>query len=140
MPAQTLTVPMLCGHWSHGIAHGYYGGSHDFRFIFLPDGRGAFVHDGWFPYRYASFCWRIRDDALVLTGQRYRVFSSMGDEKRCLQVLGPLSLRFDSAHQRECLEIAIAGEPADYYLVTRDVQERDLQPELLASDMADGVC
>ena len=49
----------LCGVWSHGVANGYYGYSHDMRLVFLPDGRGSYCHDGWWRYRLYEFYWHV---------------------------------------------------------------------------------
>jgi len=132
MPTPSLTIPQLVGHWSHGVAHGYYGGSHDFSLVLLADGRGSFIHDGWCTYRFASFQWSIEAGTLVISTQRFCAFSPMGHDRRCLQIGGSVSLRFDSTQQRERLDIPLADEPSDFYLVTRDVREADLQLEHLA--------
>jgi hypothetical protein len=136
MPAPSLTASKLVGHWSHGIAHGYYGGSHDFSLVLLADGRGSFTHDGWWTYRFAAFRWRLDGTRLFITEQRYsdpQRFST----KRCLQIDGPLSLQFDSAQQRNRLDLPLVDEPHDFYLVNRNVIEADLHLEHLTS--GDGV-
>lgn len=47
----------IIGAWVHGHANGHGGGSHDFWFIFSPGGRGRFVYNGWWLYRFDSFSW-----------------------------------------------------------------------------------
>jgi len=129
MRSSKLTSRRLIGHWSHGLAHDY-GGSHDFSLIFLADGRGAFIHDGWWTYRVGSFRWRLRRGELVLTSQRFWDPDGwMGN--RCLQIAGPVVASFDPVQKRERLDILLLDEPNDYYLVTREVGEKDLQLEHL---------
>jgi hypothetical protein len=135
VPAESVKAADLVGHWSHGIAHeNYYGGSHEYAFVLLPDGRGSYTHDGWLTYRFASFRWRIDENTLVLSEQRFRIFHSMGHEQRCLQVEGALSLTYDTTQGRERLDIPLVDEPKDFYLVSRDVSEADLKLEYLAGD------
>jgi len=95
------TIDNLIGQWSHGIAHDYYGGSHDYRLVFLADGRGSFTHDGWWTYRYVEFDWQLRPDRLVLSNQRSRVFSWMGHSQRCLQSSGPIVLAISCRRENE---------------------------------------
>jgi hypothetical protein len=125
-----LTVADLVGQWSHGIVHGYFGGSHDFRFVFLSDGRGCFIHDGWWTYRYAEFQWKLNGRELIFVKQRYRDFGTLSN-KRCLQIDGSPSLRFDKRQNRRRLDLPLIDEPHDFYLVTRDVQATELHPEYL---------
>jgi hypothetical protein len=129
--ADQLLTSQLVGRWSHGVAHNCYGGSHDYVLVFLADGRGAFVHDGWWTYRYAAFRWRLDGATLVLSQQRYRMLQPGMSERRCLQVDGALSLMFDSKQQRERLNIPFIEEPNDFYLITREVRESDLMLEHL---------
>ena len=119
----------LIGHWWVG----YYGGSDDYHIILLADGRGAFVHGGWWVYRYASFRWKPRGNRISITDQRYRNLD-MSYEKRCLQIDGNFSLAFDPVQKRERLRLAIDGEPTDYYLMKRAVGESDLHLEYLTGD------
>ncbi len=138
LSAQSLIVTQLVGHWSHGVAHGYYGGSHEYAIVLLADGRGSFIHDGWWTYRYASFRWTIDGMKLAVTQQRYREISmGMGNGRRSLQIEGPVSIRFDTVHQRERLDIPLVDEPNDFYLITRDVGEADLHLEHLADETAE---
>jgi hypothetical protein len=130
MPAPNLTVEKLVGHWSHGVAHGYYGGSHDFSLVFLSDGRGAFIHDGWWTYRYGTFHWKIRGGVLALAGQRY-ADPQRYTERRCLRLEGVVRASYDPGQQRERLDVPLVDEPNDYYLISRDVAETDLHLEYL---------
>jgi|GEM_PF-7050239 len=47
----------IIGTWVHGHANGHGGGSHDFWFIFSSGGRGRFVYNGWWLYRFDTFSW-----------------------------------------------------------------------------------
>jgi hypothetical protein len=137
MSPNVITAEELIGHWSHGIAHGYYGGSHDFSLVFLRDGRGAFIHDGWWTYRYSSFRWTLRKGVLVLSDQRYTDPQGFS-QSRCLMVAGPVIASHDAAQARERIDVPLVGEPHDYYLLTRDVAEADLHLEHLAAGGGDG--
>jgi len=118
----------LIGLWSHGVAHGYYGGSHDVRLALLPDGRGAFIHDGWFTYTYGLFQWQLDGSQLRLSHQRFQSHASLGT--RILQIAGLIVLSFDEPEQRERLDIPFVNETNDYYLLRHEVTESDLLPEL----------
>ncbi len=118
------------GYWSHGIAHGYYGGSHEYRLILLEDGRGAFIHDGWWVYRYGAFQWNRCNETITLTQQRF-IDGAMGTGNRCLRLDGRALLSFDKALERERMDVPLIGEPHDYYLITRDVTEANLHLEYL---------
>jgi hypothetical protein len=113
----------LIGAWSHGVANSSQNGSHDFRLILLPDGRGSFWHDGWWRYRYFSFRWQFQNDRLQLHDQQLIVQDwDAGTGKLDLNN-APLNLVFDSKLNRECLIIPFINEPNEYWLLTREPQK-----------------
>ena len=117
----------LCGVWSHGIAHNYYGHSHDMRLVFLPDSRAAYCHDGWGRYQLNTFYWHV-------TPQRQIQFLGV-------QINGPFGY---FPKQVETFEISRNSNLGlrkltvdvldfDYYLVCPDLQlaEEYLEPDEL---------
>jgi hypothetical protein len=113
----------LVGVWSHGVIHAYYGGSHDFRLVLMPDGIGSYRHDGWWVYRYALFHWDLIDgNILRFNRQRNRIngFMERNSPKRIEIENKPVLLDFDNSHSLERLVVPLKSEPNDFYLLSRD--------------------
>ena len=123
------------GVWSHGVAHQYFEGSHDFRFVFLPDGRGSFCHDGWWRYRLVEFYWHVTPaDAMQLIAQSATVDTT--PHSPLALPLIPVSIAPDDSLGVQKLTIPLTDEPNDYWLVSRDPV---VAAEVLVPDNA-GAC
>ncbi len=118
------------GVWSHGVAHQYFEGSHDFRFVFLPDGRGSFCHDGWWRYRLVQFYWHITPSrALQLIAQN-AIISAWPHSP--LQIpLSAVSTTLDDSIGLQQLTIPLVDEPNEYWRVSSDAK---VAADLLAPD------
>ena len=125
----------LHGIWSHGVANGYYGGSHDFRFVFLPSGRGSFCHDGWWRYRLITFYWHVTPDQSIQLIAQKGTASAWPDSLQLNVALEPIKLTWSDEQQMQQLIVPISDEPNDYYRVSRDLA---LAAEYLTPDDCGG--
>lgn len=111
------TPEFLYGIWSHGVANGYYGGSHDYRFVFLPSGCGSFCHDGWWRYRLITFYWHVTPDQSIQLLAQQGTGSNFGPLKLSVP-REPIRLTWNRKHKMNQLIIPVEDEPHDYYRVS----------------------
>ncbi len=127
----------LHGIWSHGVANGYYGGSHDLRLVFLPYGRGSFCHDGWWRYRLITFYWHVTPNySMQFLAQKSVAETNPGLLKLTVS-LEPISLTWDDQQQMPRLRVPIQDEPNDYYRISSNLK---LAREYLEPDDWGGCC
>ena len=56
----------LYGIWSNGALNKYYEGSHDPRLVLDYNGKGCYIHDGWWIYGKHTFNWEAKKEKLSI--------------------------------------------------------------------------
>ena len=110
----------LCGVWSHGVSHGYYGYSHDMRLTFLPDGRGSYCHDGWWRYRLYEFYWHVTPKRQIQFIAIQATHDTETDRYYFPKIINHYSIAMDEELQLSKLEIDQLDN--EYHLVCKDLE------------------